>query len=150
MLCPRWTVRNAQDRDTGDGNNPKSERLQINTNQPDIYPATLREVGPLNNNVREAPIATIMYKRMYCTTIPYQHPAPRNPTICWVGQPKGTHITTLCILGMVTEVLIVVVPNSQQYSVRVIGPTKVSVSHLVRFQLWAPARGADGIAHFTS
>ena len=62
---------------------------------PNIYPATLWEVGPLNNNVREAPITTTMYRRMYCSTIPYQHPAPRNPAICCAGQPKGTHITTV-------------------------------------------------------
>ena len=66
----------------------------MNTNQPNIYPATLREVGPLNYNVREAPITTIIYRRMYCTTIPYQHPASRNPAMCYAGQPKGTHITT--------------------------------------------------------
>ena len=36
-----------------------------------MYPATLREVGLLNSNMREGPITTIMYRRMYCTTIPY-------------------------------------------------------------------------------
>ena len=84
---------------------PRIERKEIvrlakikdynDTNKLDIYPATLREVGPLNNNVREAPITTIMYRRMYCATIPYQHPAPRNPAMCYAGQPKGTHITTV-------------------------------------------------------
>ena len=78
---------------------PKIKDVTIHTNQPNIYPVTLREVGPLNNNVREGPITTIMYKRMYCTTIPYQHPAPRNPAIYCASQPKGTNITTRYLLG---------------------------------------------------
>ena len=94
MLRPRQTVRHAQDRENRRWQQSPKVKDYKSHQSPNTYPATLREVGPLNNNVREAPITTIMYRRMYCTTIPYQHPAPRNPAICCASQPKGTHITT--------------------------------------------------------
>ena len=40
-----------------------NEKITNQHQSPNIYPATLREVGPLNNNVREAPITTIMYSK---------------------------------------------------------------------------------------
>ena len=46
MLCPRQTVRHAQDRERRDGNNPKVKDYKSHQS-PNIYPATLREVGPL-------------------------------------------------------------------------------------------------------
>ena len=66
-----------------------NEKITMHTNQPDIYPATLREVGPLNNNVREAPITTIMYRRMYCTKSPTS--TPHLGTLQSIAQvnPKG-------------------------------------------------------------
>ena len=96
MLCPCRMVRHAQVREEGDSAIPQNKRLHITPSTKSI-PRYIVGGGPIKQQRKRGTHYHHNVQENVLYTIPYQYPARRNPAICYAGQPKGTHITTISL-----------------------------------------------------